>query len=196
MERPDLWQRITTHLPTDSDFWQRRIEKRAAYIRRKQAKRLKARQRHSIAKTTLIDTLFNILDTHNIGALGRDELTQFALLTGFQRDSEELREEISQLFDTWVSTHALRYFSKKISMLHFRQIVSRTGPLPMTKAELRRTIRYSRAPEIQGPRVKYGHGRWSSLKHMKIFTDAQQWKQGTIWHRDGPPWFLNPRLCM
>lgn len=107
MERPDLWRR--------------RIEERAAYIRRKQAKRLNARLRHSISKTTLIDTLFNILDTHNIGVLGRSELTQLALLTGFQRDSEQLYEEISQLLGRWGSTHALRYFSKKISMLHFRR---------------------------------------------------------------------------
>ena len=65
----------------------------------------------------------------------------------------------------------------------------------MAKAELRRTIRYSRAPEIQGPRAQYGHSRWRSLKHVKISTDAQQWKQGIIWHHDGPTWFLNPRLC-
>ena len=78
MQRLGLWLRITAPLTSDSDLWQRRVEKRAAYIRRKQAKRLKARQRHSIAKTTLVDTLFNILDTHNIGAPGRDELTQFA----------------------------------------------------------------------------------------------------------------------
>ena len=182
MERADLWQRVTAPDFTGPDLWQRRTEKRAAYIRRKQAKRFKARQRHSISKTTLIDTLFNILDTHNIGALGRNELTQFALLTGFQRDSEHLYEEISQLLDSWGSAHALRYFSKKIRMLHFRRIVSRTGTLPMTKAELRRTIRYSKSPEIQGPRIQYGHGCWRSLyKHMKIFTDGQQRKQGIIW---------------
>ena len=130
-----------------------------------------------------------------MGALGREELDQFALLTGFHRDKEELYDEVSHLLDTWGSTHAFRYFSEKISMLHFRQIVSRTGPLTMTKAELRRTIRYCKAPEIQGPRVQYGHGRWRSLKHMKIFSDAQQWKQGIVWHRYDPAWFLNPRLC-
>lgn len=64
----------------------------------------------------------------------------------------------------------------------------------MTKAELRRTICYSKSPEIQGPRVQYGHACWRSLKHMKIFTDAQQWKQGIIWHHDGPPWLKNPKL--
>ena len=120
MERPDLWQR--------------RVEKRAAYTRRKQAKRLKARQRHSISKTTLIDTLFNIPDTHNVGALGQNELTQFALLTGFQRDSEQLYEEIDQLLDIWGSTHALRFPTRRISMLHFRRLVSRTGNLHMSKA--------------------------------------------------------------
>ena len=110
-------------------------------------------------------------------------------------DSEELYEQISQLLDAWGSTHALRFFNMKISMLHFRQLVSRTGPLTMTKAELIRTIRYSKAPEIQGPRVQYGHGCWRSLKHMKIFSDAQIWKQGIIWHHYDPAWFLNPRLC-
>ena len=148
-----------------------------------------------IAKTTLVDTLFDFLGTHDVGALGRDGLDQFALLTGFQWDREELYEEISILLDTWGSTHALRYFSKRISTFHFRQIVSQTGILSMAKAELRRTIRYSRAPEIHGPRVQYGHGRWRSLKHMKIFSDAQQWKQGIVWHRYDPAWFLNPRLC-
>ena len=136
MERPDLWQRLTA-----PDLWQRRIEKRAAYIRRRQAKRLKARQRQCIPKTTLIETVFNILDTHNIGALGRNELTQLALLMGFQRDSEQLHEEIGQLLDICGSTHALRYFTRKISMLHFRRLISKTGNLPMSKAELRRTIR-------------------------------------------------------
>ena len=65
----------------------------------------------------------------------------------------------------------------------------------MTKAELRRTIRYSKAPEIQGPLVQYGPGMWRNLKFMKIFSDAQRWKQGIVWHRDVPAWFLNPRLC-
>ena len=195
MEGPDHGQSITAPLPTESDPWQRRIERRAAYIRRRQVKRLKARQRHSIAKTTLVDTLFNFLDIHNIGALGQDELDQFALLTGFQWDREELYDEVSHLLHTWGSTHGPRFFANKISMLHFRQTVSRTGPLTMSKAELRRTIRYCKAPEIQSPRVQYGHGRWHSLKHMRIFSDAQQWKQGVVWHRYDPAWFLNPGLC-
>ena len=61
------------------------------------------------------------------------------------------------------------------------------------QAELRRTIRYHKAPEIQSPRVHHGQGMWRSFKHMKIFTDAPHWKHGTCWHR--PTWSRNPRLC-
>ena len=102
MERLDRLQRTTAPSSSDSDPWRRRIEKRAALIRRRPAKRFKARQRHRIAKTTLVDALFNFLDTHNFGALGRDEFNQFALLAGFQRDREELYGEISILLDTWI----------------------------------------------------------------------------------------------
>ena len=180
MERPGLWQR--------------RIEKRAARIRKKPAKRHKARQRNSISKTTLIDTLFNILGTHNVGALGQNELTQLALLRGFQRYREQLYEGIDQLLDIWGSTHALRFPTRRISMLHFRRLVSRTGNLHMSKAELRRTIRYSKSPEISGPLPQYEHS-WRGLKYMKIFTAAKRWKQGIMWHYNGPSWFMNPKLC-
>ena len=29
---------------------------------------------------------------------------------------------------------------------------------------------------------------------MEIFTAAKQWKQGIMWHYNGPPWLLNPKL--
>ena len=194
MEQPDRSLRGSAPASSDPSPWQQRVEKKDALIRKRQARHLQARLRHRITKTTLVGTLFEPLDTHNVGALGRDELNQFALLTGFQRDREELYEENTILLDTWGSTHARR-FSESISLLHFTKIVSRTGTLSMTKAELRRTSRYNKAPEIQGPRVQYGHGSWRSLKHMKIFSDAQQWKQGIVWHRGDPAWLLNQRLC-
>ena len=171
-------------------FWirslQQRIERRPAHIRKRRAKRPKALQRHSIWKITLIDTLFNLLDLHNAGALGRSELAKLALLTGFHGDRETLYNEINHLLDTWGSTHGTRFFTNKVSMLYLGRIVSRTGPLAMTKAELRRTIRYVKSREFSGPRVQQGPARWRSLKHMKIFTEAQQWKQGIVWHRYDP----------
>ena len=165
MEQPDRSLRGSAPASSDPSPWQQRIEKKAALIRKRQA-RHQARQRHRITKTTLVGTPFESLDTHNVGALGRDGLNQFALLTGFQKDREELYEEITILLDTWGSTHACR-FSKGICLLHFTKIVSRAGTLDVTKAELRRTIRYSKAPEIQRPRVQYGHGNWRSLKHRR-----------------------------
>ena len=92
------------------------------------------------------------------------------------------------------STHALRFPTRRIIKEHFRHLVSRSGKLHMTKAEIRRTIRYSRSPEISGPRLLYGHG-WRSLRHMKIRTEARHWKRGVMWHQHGPPWFMNPKLC-
>ena len=112
--------------------------------RRRWVERLRALQRHSIWKITLVDTLFNLLDLLNVGALGRHELVQFALLTGFQGDRGTLHDQVSHLLDAWGSTHGSRFFTNKTSMLDFRQIVSRTGPLAMVKAELRRTIRYAK----------------------------------------------------
>ena len=107
------------------DLWLRRVERRAAHIRKKRAKRIKAQQRHEIPKATLIETLFSILDTHNLGGPGQSELTQLALLTGFQRDSEQLYEEVGHLLDTVGSTHALRFSTKRIIQEHFRHRVSR-----------------------------------------------------------------------
>ena len=48
----------------------------------------------------------------------------------------------------------------------------------MTKAEIRRTIRYASPPypEISGPRLR--SLEWRSLKHMMIYT------QSIIWHKD------------
>ena len=163
---------------------QQRIERRPAHIRRRRVKHLKALLRHSIWKITLVDAL-NLLDLHNAGALGRRELVQFALLTGFQGDRGTLYNEVSHLLDTWGSTHGTRFFTNKVSMLYLGQIVSRTGPLAMTKAELRRTMRYVKAPEFSGPRVQQGPALWRSLRHMKIFTEAR-WKPGVVWHRYDP----------
>ena len=139
-------------------------------------------------------TRFAALDTHNIGALGRDELNKFALLTGFQGDGEDLFEEITLLLNKWGSSTAQSH-SRAISLRNFARIVSRTGVLPLSKAELRRTIRFDKAPEVQGPLAQSGQGMWRSIKHMKIFTAATQWKQGICWHRSAPPWLLDPTLC-
>ena len=65
----------------------------------------------------------------------------------------------------------------------------------MNKAALRRTIRYSKRPEIQGPLPRYGHGSWRSLKHMKIREEAKHWKQGITWHLVDIPWYFKPNAC-
>ena len=174
--------------------WLLRVQKKAARIQKRRARHLQARRRHRIPKATLVGTLFAALDTHNTEALGREELLKFALLTGFQRDREDLFEEITLLLNNWGSATAQSY-SRTISLKNFAQIVSRTGVLPLSKAELRRTIRYHKAPEVQGPLVQSGQGMWRSLKYMKIFAEATQWKQGICWHRPAPPWFLDPILC-
>ena len=173
--------------------WLLRVQKKAARIRKRRTQHLQARRRHRIPKSILVDTLFAALDTHNIGALGRDGLNEFALLTGFQGEREDLFEEISLLLDKWGSSTA-QSPSRAISLRNFAQDVSRAGALPLFKAELRRTIRSSKAPEVQGPLAQSGQGMWRSIKHMKIFTAATQWKEGICWHRSAPPWFLDPTL--
>ena len=61
------------------------------------ATRTSAPRRHRIWKVTLVDTLFNLLDTSKLGALGTDELLEFALLTG---SSDELQDCVAHLLDT------------------------------------------------------------------------------------------------
>ena len=172
---------------------QQRIERMPAQ-RKRWVKRQRALQRHGIWKITLVDTLFNLLDLLNVGALGSHERVQFALLTGFQGYRGTLHDHVKHLLDTWGSTHGSRFFTNKINMLYFRQKVSRTGPLAMTKAELRRTIRYAKAMELElpGPLVQHGPTRWRSLKHMQIPREAQQWKQGIVWHRYDPSFLPFP----
>ena len=174
--------------------WLLRVQKKAARIQKRRAKHLQARRRHRIPKATLVGTLFAALDTHNIGALGSDELNQFALLKGFQGDREDLFEEITLLLNEWGSTTAQSH-SRAISLENFAQVVSRTSVPPLSKAELRRTIRFHKAPEVQGPLAQSGQGMWRSIKYMKIFAEATQWKQGICWHRPTPPWLLDPTLC-
>ena len=116
--------------------------------------RTSAPRRHRIWKVTLVDTLFNLLDTSKLGALGTDGLLELALLTGSQSHSDELQDCIAHLLDTWGSPlrdFAGRWFpSKMISMLQFRRILSHSGPLHMWKFELRRTIRFIRATYCAG----------------------------------------------
>ena len=44
---------------------------------------------------TLVDTLFNLLDSLNVGALGSHEFAQFAALTGSQTDNALLQGQAS-----------------------------------------------------------------------------------------------------
>ena len=71
-------------------------------------------------------------------------------------------------------------------MLYFRQIVSRAGPLAMSKDELRRTMRFARAMEPACSMTPHERSLWRSFKHAEIFREAQHWKQGTVWNRYDP----------
>ena len=146
----------------------------------------KARLRHRVWKVTLVDTLFNLLDSLNVGALGSHELVQFALLTGSQTDSAMLHVQVRHLLHTWGSTLGSRFSTNKICMLYFRQVVPPAGPPYMTKAELRRTIHYAKAMELSCSLTPHGHNLWRSFKHAQILTEAPQWTQGVIWHRFDP----------
>ena len=117
-------------------------------LRRGRIQRIKARLRHRVWKITLVDTLFCLLDSLNIGAPGSHELVQFAALMGSPTDNALLQVQIRHLLDTWGSTLGSRFATNKISLWYFRQVVSPDGPLCMTKAELRRTICYAMAMDL------------------------------------------------
>ena len=174
--------------------WLNRIQKKAARIRKRRTQHIQACRRHRIPKATLVDTLFTALDTRSIGALGRDELTNFALLTGFQGELDDLFVDITRMLDELGSSVAPSH-NKALSLQDFASAVSRMGVLPLSKAELRRIIRFSKAPEIQGPLVKSGPGMWRSIKQMSIFIAAARWKEGVCWHRTSSPWVLVPHQC-
>ena len=135
--------------------WLNRIRKKAARIRKRRAQHIQACRRHRISKATLVDTLFKALDTRSTGAWGRDELTNFALLTGFQGELDDLFVEVSHMLEDFGSS-STSSGSKALRSQDLASIVSRTGVLPLSKAELRRTIRFSEAPEMQGPLVCSG----------------------------------------
>ena len=165
MVRPRAWlhrkRKIVLH---------NREQARKICIRRGRTKPnlvLWAARRHSFGKATLCDFFFYMLDSLNLGALGRAELREFAMLTAFQVNLEQLHTEIDGILDVYGSTHAGRFHTRKISMLNFRRMLSRTGMLHLTKAEIRRTIRYSSElySEISGPRLQTVE--WRSLKHMR-----------------------------
>ena len=150
------------------------------------AKRTSAPRRHRIWKVTLADTLFNLLDIWKLGALGIDELHEFALLTGSQGHTDELHDLVAQLLDTWGSPLRSRFRSNRICMLQFRRIVSHSGPLHMWKFELRRTIRFARA---MTPAWAYTLGDFSLCRRYtlaKISRVASQWRQGIFWQRCDP----------
>ena len=174
--------------------WLNRIQKKAARIRKRRTQHIQACRRHRIPKATLVDTLFTALDTRNNGALGRDELTNFAPLTGFQGELDDLFVDITLMLDELGSSVAQSH-SKALSLQNFASAVSRSGVLPLSKAELRRTIRYSKAPETQGPLVRSGQSMWRSIKQMNIFIAAARWKEGVCWHRSSSPWVLAPHQC-
>ena len=147
--------------------------------------------RHSFGKATLCDFLFYMLDTQSTGALGHTELIEFAMLTGFRMDLRQLHREIDDILDAYGSTHAGRFPTRKICMLNFRRLLSRAEKLHMTKAEIRRTIRYSSYlySEVSGPRLQTEE--WRSLKHMRIREESMTWGTGIIWHKD---LYRSPRL--
>jgi len=155
----------------------------------------RARQRHRIPKAALVDTLFKTLDTRNTGVWGREELTNFALLTGHQGELDDVFVEVSHMLEDFGSS-STPSGSKALSLQDLASIVSRTGVLPFSKAELRRTIRYGEAPERQGPLVRSGPGSWRSINQMNIFIAAARWKERVCWHRTSSPWVLIPhRQC-
>ena len=178
-------------LPSPSvphDVWLSRIVKRAAQLRRIHARQDRARLRRRIPRESLVRNIFGLLDTNNSGVLGHTALTELALLTGFPRDTEQLYDEVEDLrIDIGRSTGT-------INLEQFSILVSRIGKLRMSKAALRRTIRFRNAPEISGPRPRFEHDGRRSLKHLKIGIEAKGWKEGIIWNRYTPR-FLNPNLC-
>ena len=172
------------------------VRGRGRHIRRSRLQQAyQARQRHRIPKSTLVVSLFKTLDIRNSGLWGRDELTNFALLTGHQGELDDVFVEVSHMLDGFASA-VLPSGTKALSVQDFSSIVARTGVLPLTKAELRRTIRFGAAPVRQGPLERYGPGSWRSVNHMNIFIAAARWKERVPWHRASSPWTLIPhRQC-
>ena len=155
------------------------------------ATRTSAPRRHRIWKVTLVDTLFNLLDTFKMGALGTDELLEFAMLTGSQGHSDELQDCVAHLLDTWGSPLGHRFPSKRICMFQFRRIVSHPGPLHMWRYELRRTIRFIRAAAPTWAVHEIVLCRQFTL--AKVRREASQWRQGIVWSRYDPA-FLPPDM--
>ena len=150
------------------------------------AKRSSAPRRHRIWKVTLADTLFNLLDYLKVGALGTDELLEFALLTGSQGHTDELHDLAAHLLDTWGSPLGSRFHSNRTCMLQFRRIVSHSGPLHTWKFELRRTIRFARALAPAWPVTLNEFSLRRQFTLAKIFREAPQWRQGIVWNRYDP----------
>ena len=158
------------------------------------ATRTSAPRRHRIWKVTLIDSLFYLLDTSKRGVLGTDEMLELALLTGSQGHSDELQDCIAHLLDTWgspVGDFAGRWFpSKMISMLQFRRILSRSGPLHMWKFELRRTIRFIRATAPAWAVTIHELILCRQFIFAKARRVASHGRQGSVWNRYDPG--INP----
>ena len=166
--------------------------RRAGHISLRQVYR--ARRRHRIPKATLVDTLFKALDTRNTGVWARDELMNFALVTGHQGELDDVFVEVSDILE--LGSSSTPSGGKALNAQGLAALVSRTGVLPLSKAELRRTIRFSQAPEMQGPLVRSGPGSWRSIRQMNIFVAATRWKEGVCWHRTSSPWVIMPhRQC-
>ena len=171
--------------------WLNRIRRKATRIRKRRAAHIQARRRHRIPKATLVDTLFKALDTRNTGAWGRDELMNFALPTGHQGELDDVFVDATRMLADFGSS-ASSSDSIALNSRGFASIVSRKGVLPLSKAELRRTIRFSEAPEIPGPLVRSGPGSWRSNKQMNIFVAAARWRERICWHRTSSPWVPVP----
>ena len=150
----------------------------------------RARQRHRIPKAALVDTLFKTLDTRNTGVWARNKLMYVALATGHQGELDDVFDDVSNILE--LGSSSTLSGSKAPNVQDFASLISRTGLLPLSKAELRRTIRFSEAPEMQGPLVRSGPGSWRSIRHMNIFVAAAQWKEGVCWHRISSPWANMP----
>ena len=183
MVRPQAWIQRKRRAA-----WQKVMRSRETRTRRNRTRPYLARwggSRHSFGKETLCDFLFHMLDTGNIGALGPAELREFAMLTAFPTNLNQLLREIYVILDIYGSTHNGRFDDRRVSMLNFREMISTIGKLPMTKAEIRRTIRYASPlyPEIAGPRLP--SLQWRSLKHMMIYTQSITWRKD-LWRAS---WF-------
>ena len=118
-------------------------------------------------------SLTYVFDSLKVGALGSHELVQLAALTGSQTGNGLLQVQVRHLLDTWGSTLGSRFSTNKISMWYFRQVVSPAGLLCMTKAELRRTIRYAKAMDLCYL-TPHGHDRWRSFTRALILREAPQ----------------------